>query len=199
MNTPDGEPKKLMRLRRDAEGRLKTGAAPVSQGWWMDVGALSSIHRLADSPASAPDALKLLHEVQVYQVELDLQHEEMEAHERDLAERVAHFEELYEFAPVAYVTLSPRYAILDCNHSAAALLEAPADELRGRALSSFVALVGGSPLQQWLDRLRRDGGSDRREARLVGGGAQHPVQVMARFSPAGGTFLVVVVDRRESD
>lgn len=199
MNTPDTESKKLMRLRRDAEGRLRTGGAPESQGWWMDSAALSSIHRLATSPGSAPDALKLLHEVQVYQVELDLQHEEMEAAQRELAERAAHAEELYEFAPVPYITLSPRHAILDCNHAAATLLGAPPEDLRGRAFSSFIAAAGGTPLQQWLERLQRDGGSERCEARLLGGGAQQRVQVMARFSPGGRAFLVVIVNLPDSE
>lgn len=199
MNTPDTKPQELMRLRRDAEGRLKAGEPPASHGWWVDSGALGSIHRLANSPASAPDALKLLHEVQVYQVELDLQHEEMEAAQGELAERAAHWEELYEFAPVAYVTLSARHEILDCNHAAATLLGAPKDDLRGRAFASFVAPLSGAPLQQWLEWLRRDGGSDRCEAQLRGGGAQRRVQVIARLSPGGRAFLLVIVNLPDSE
>ena len=199
MNTPDNEPRKLMKLRRDAEGRLKSGAAPASLGWWMDTGALSSIHHLATSPASAEDALKLLHEVQVYQVELDLQHEEMEAAQREFAEQLAHFEALYECAPVAYVTLSPRHEILDCNHAAAALLGAKPDDLRTRAISSFLVPASGSPLQQWLAGLRPDGGRERRKARLVGTGAQRTVEVIASASPDARTILVVIVDLPENE
>jgi PAS domain S-box-containing protein len=199
MNTPDTEPRKLMKLRRDAEGRLKSGAAPVSLGWWMDTGALSSIHHLATSPASAEDALKLLHEVQVYQVELDLQHEEMEATQREIAEQLTHFETLYESAPVAYVTLSAHHEILDCNHAAATLLGSKPEELRSRAISSFVGPLNGAPFQQWLSALRPEGGRARCEARLVGAGGQHPVQVIASISPDGRTILVVIVELPESE
>jgi len=194
MNIHNTETKKLMRLRRDAEGRLKNGAAPASQGWWMDSDALGSIHKLANSPASAPDALKLLHEVQVHQVELDLQHDEMEATQRELAEQLAHFEGLYEFAPVGYVALNPRHEIFESNQAAANLLGMKPDELHGRTLSGFLASTGRSSLPQFLDGLRPDGSSARCDARQVDAGGQRRLQVIASLSPGGRNILVVLVD-----
>lgn len=195
METPNTEPEKLMKLRRDAEGRIKEGAAPTTLGWWLDANALGSIHKLASSPESAPDALKLLHEVQVHQVELDLQHEEMESTQRELAEQLARFEELYESAPVGYVTLSPRREILECNKAAASLLGMKADEVRGRKLSSFLAPASRPAVQQLLDGLRPDGASERCEVRLLAAGAQpKPQIVVASLPPGGRAFLVVIVD-----
>jgi len=194
MNTPDTRPEKLVKLRRDAEGRLKEGAAPTSLGWWMDTHALGSIHKLASSPASAADALKLLHEVQVHQVELDLQHEEMETTQRELTEQLAHFEELYNSAPVAYVTLSARHEILECNQAAANLLGMRPDELRGRTLSTFLVSASRSPLPQFLNGLRRDRNSDSCEARLLEAGAQRRLHVVASLAPGGRSVLVVIVE-----
>jgi hypothetical protein len=72
------DPSKLSELRQHAESRLQEGEAPKTLGWSSSAQALSLLHRLASDPASAADALKLLHELQVHQVELDLQHEQME-------------------------------------------------------------------------------------------------------------------------
>ena len=89
MSTLSAEPSKYLQLRVDAEARLDEGSAPPTNGWTVSVGALTRLHNLASAPESVDDALKLLHELQVYQVELDLQHEQMEATRRELAEDLA--------------------------------------------------------------------------------------------------------------
>ena len=71
-------------MRLHAETVLKEGSAPPTKGWPTGVGTLSLLHELASTPARADEALKLLHELQVHQVELDLQHEQMEATRREL-------------------------------------------------------------------------------------------------------------------
>lgn len=80
------DPRGLTLLRQRAEGRLEEGMAPATLGWSTGTGALTLLHRLAGDPASAGDALKLLHELQVHQVELDLQHEQMEQQLLELGE-----------------------------------------------------------------------------------------------------------------
>src|SRR5690606_2737816 len=87
-------------LRLDAEARLKEGSAPSAKVWSTGANALSLLYTLASSPASADDALKLLHELQVHQVELDLLHEQVDNTQRELAEELARYKAFYESAPV---------------------------------------------------------------------------------------------------
>lgn len=84
---------KLSELRQHAEARLNGGQAPKTLGWSSSAQALSLLHRLASDPASAADALKLLHELQVHQVELDLQHEQMEQQLLELSETLRRAEQ----------------------------------------------------------------------------------------------------------
>ncbi len=108
MSIPSPESMEQARLRERAEARLKAGSAPPTRGWPTGVGTLQLLHELASTPESAVDALKLLHELQVHQVELDLQHEQIEITQRELAEDLARYQALYELAPLAYPPSAPR-------------------------------------------------------------------------------------------
>lgn len=192
MSTPDIEPTKLLKLRRDAETRLKSGSAPTSLGWSLGANALNLIHRLASSPASAPDALKLLHEVQVHQVELDLQHEQIETTQRELGEDLAHYQELYEHTPVACLTLGPRRDILECNGAAADLFGTGRDEVLGRDFESCIAAPRRTSIQQFLDGLVPDGPSESCETPIVTANAERNLQLVARLRSGGRISLVLV-------
>ncbi len=133
------ESKGSLKLRADAEARLKTGSAPPTKGVPNNAGALSLLHRLASAPESADDALKLLHELQVHQVELDLQREQMETTGRELAEDLARYQGLYQFAPAGYFNVGSDGDIIEGNLAGADLFGVRQDELLGRRIDSFLA------------------------------------------------------------
>ncbi|KQW38008.1 PAS domain-containing protein [Rhizobacter sp. Root404] len=79
--------------------------------------------RERDLPAKEePDSLRLLHELQVHQIELELQNEELVATNRELDTLRAKYQSLYEAAPVGYLTLSAGGNVLDCNARALKML-----------------------------------------------------------------------------
>jgi PAS domain S-box-containing protein len=100
---------------------------------------LKKKHFTIDGLTSETDILKVMHELQVYQIELELQNEELRtAKERaELAEKK--FTHLYESAPSGYLSLSEAGDILELNDSAAKLLKKERDKLVGARLALFVS------------------------------------------------------------
>ena len=123
-------------LRVKAEERLKRGNPPPSRGAPTGLQSLALLHSLASSPASAGDALKLLHELQVHQVELDLQHEHAEEEQQQLVEAVQSFTRLFDAAPFGYLALEADGKVVAANCIAAAWLGV---ENRKRSRRSGVA------------------------------------------------------------
>jgi PAS domain S-box-containing protein len=145
-------------LRHVAEERLRDGIPPPPHdGWTTGVDALSVLHNLAGSPESAGDALKLLHELQVHQVELAMQHEQMEQSRAEVAESLERYIERFDFAPVGYLTVEPDGRIVEGNLAAAELFDHDRADLPGRSLESLVAPDSRGALRAVLNRLCADG------------------------------------------
>ncbi len=125
--------------RANAEERLRSGTAPPSAGWSVGPEALSLLYRLASNHDTSTDALKLLHELQTHQVELDLQQEQLLENEQELALRLAHFESLYDHAPAGYLMLGQDGRILRCNRTASAIFRLDADQLEDHMLTSLLS------------------------------------------------------------
>jgi PAS domain S-box-containing protein len=148
-------------LRHVAEERLRDGIPPPAHGGWTTgVDALNVLHNLAGSPESAGDALKLLHELQVHQVELAMQHEQMEQSRAEVAESLERYVERFDFAPVGYFTVEPDGRIVEGNLAGADLFAVDRADLPGRSIESLVAADGRAALRSMLSRLRKDGPSE---------------------------------------
>jgi PAS domain S-box-containing protein len=82
---------------------------------------------------------ELLHEIEVYSAELELQNEELK-HTRDALQLAKdRYRDLYDFAPVAYFSLSREGLIRELNLAAAHLLGLARSRLVGRDFPQFVA------------------------------------------------------------
>jgi len=193
MSIPPAETNAHARLRLDAESRLKEGSAPPAKVWSAGATALSLLYTLASSPASAADALKLLHELQVHQVELDLQHEQAETTRRELAEDLARYKGFYESAPAGYFNLDSEGHILEGNAAAAQLFGLKPEELHGRRLESLLEPASRPVLLELLQE-SRDGISGL--SREVTSGVERrsqPLRAAASVAPDGASFLLVLV------
>lgn len=90
---------------------------------------------------STVEAQKLIHELNVHQIELEIQNEELRQAQVELSQARDRFSDLYDFAPIGYITLDKQGRILGSNLAAAKLLGFERRILVGKNLSEFVNRV----------------------------------------------------------
>jgi two-component system CheB/CheR fusion protein len=86
-----------------------------------------------------PDTRRLMHELDVHQIELELQNEELRGARLALEAGLARYTELFDFAPIGYATLGQNDLVSEINHTGALLLGSPRARLVGRPFAMFVA------------------------------------------------------------
>jgi len=91
---------------------------------------------LAKAPVE--DARKLIHELRVHQIELEMQNEELRKAQVELAESRDRYFALYDFAPVGYFTLDQNGLIVETNLAGADMLGFERASLIKKGFSRFV-------------------------------------------------------------
>jgi PAS domain S-box-containing protein len=85
------------------------------------------------------DKNELIHELEVYQIELEMQNEELRRTQRKLIESRNQYHELYDFAPIGYFTLDEKALIRQVNLTGADLLGLPKSKLINTNFSRFIS------------------------------------------------------------
>jgi PAS domain S-box-containing protein len=103
--------------------------------------AEESLKSEADRPdnLSPGEATALIHELRVHQIELEMQNEELRRAQNDLEISRTHYADLYDFAPVGYLTLDKHGQIVNLNLTAATQLGVERRYLFNRHLLHFVS------------------------------------------------------------
>ena len=181
-------------LRQRAETRVSAGSRTVGDPANASA-ALGVLLELASSPSTASDALALLHELQVHQVELDLQDEELRSARDELEVALRRQMALYDHAPVGCLTIDAGTVMHEINLTSARLLGRAREELLGTALSRFLAPRSADDLQALLARVR-DGRLDQPCSLLLKARERglRVVHATASMDPVAGRFLVALVD-----
>jgi PAS domain S-box-containing protein len=122
-----GQSKKIISLRQHAE--------EVVRGKQQE-----ELDRLADLPELSPDeARRLIHELQVHQIELETQNEELRQAQQQIEASRDKYADLYDFAPFGYFTVDKKGLIREVNLTGADLLGMERSALLKKPLSRFVA------------------------------------------------------------
>lgn len=102
---------------------------------------------------SEADTLKLIHELQVHQVELELQNEELLLAKEKAEQAIDKYTELYDFAPTGYFTLTENSDIIELNLTGAALLGKERSKLSGCNFGLFVTKESKSVFNNFIENV----------------------------------------------
>lgn len=115
------ESRQTLRKRAEAAARVKV------------------IPKLENLETFPPERLRgALHELRVHELELEMQNEELRRTQAELEASRARYFDLYDLAPVGYITFSREGVILEANLTVAKLLGVPRTTLTRRPLSQFI-------------------------------------------------------------
>jgi len=89
-------------------------------------------------PLSPEKSARLLHELQVHQIELEMQNEELRRAQQQLEASRARYFDLYDLAPVGYLTLSEHSLILEVNLTTATMFGMPKSSLSKASLTRYI-------------------------------------------------------------
>lgn len=109
----------------------------------------------------------LLLQLQLYQGELETQNAELQRAQQDLATALHRYTELYEQAPVGYVTLDARGRITQANKAARTMLQLPPPGAPPVPFTRYVARHSAAVLRSHLQRGWRDGAAPPPTVRFV--------------------------------
>ena len=99
------------------------------------------------------ETLKLIHELDVHQVELEMQNEELKLAKEQVEITAEKYVDLYDFAPSGYFTLSKNGEILKTNFKGANMLGKERALLINNRLGLYVDDESKSILNSFLDRI----------------------------------------------
>ncbi len=119
-NDRNKNPQATTALRRRAEDRLRAKSAMVHV------------------PSDETESQRLFHELQVHQIELEMQNEELRQAKEELETALDRYTDLYDFAPVGYLTLDRNGIITAANLGGASLLGTERSKLLGQRFGLFV-------------------------------------------------------------
>ena len=113
---------------------------------------------IPDQSTSQDTMMRMVHELEVHQIELEMLNEELMLSRDELVisrnkmtESLERYTELYDFAPVGYLTLAPDGRILEANLTASRILGVERSLLRGNHVQDFFITGDFSFFKAMLD------------------------------------------------
>jgi PAS domain S-box-containing protein len=150
---------------------------------------------LATSTMQVDNPQRLLHELQVHQVELELQNEQLEAARAWIEAALASYTELFDFAPVPYFTLDRTGKITELNLAGARLLGSERARVIDKRFGVFVAESDRPLLAACLKSLFSTQSDARCEVVLVArDGTRRTVELCTTLSNNGEACRAVAID-----
>jgi len=147
---------------------------------------------------SDDETQRLLHELQVHQIELEVQNAELRQSRDEAEKSLEKYADLYDFAPIGYFTLDRDGAITAANLNGASLLGVERCRLIGQSFGLSVSEEYRPAFTAFLDTVYASQGKEVCEVELLSDGkSQLFVQIEAIDSASGKECRLALIDISE--
>lgn len=119
-------------------------------------------------PDSTEELQRVLHELRVHQIELEMQNDELRRTQLELETSRTRWMDLYEMAPVGYLTLSEAGTIVESNLCAATLLGVARGQLLAQPFTKFIVSADQDAFYLLCQKLQLTDERESCELRLIG-------------------------------
>jgi len=141
---------------------------------------------------------RAVHELEVHKIELEMQNFALSQSRDEVETMLAKYTELYDFAPVGYITLNQSGAITAVNLAGAGLIGGVRSRLIGRRFRQFVAAADRHIFTEFLDKVLVCRIKESCEVALLNN-VNRPVivQIEAMATVSGQEFRLALIDISE--
>ena len=199
------------RLARWSERKFRMSGIDTEKAAQLRRQAEAIVAKIALAKSASPeteggmppeDQSRTLHELLVHQIELEMQNEELLHTQAELDASRALYFDLYELAPVGYITLGEAGLILQSNLTAAALLNLPRKEMVGAQLSRMILKEDQDIFYLMRKKILESGNPQSCKLRMVKSGGE-PIWIrlessLARPDDRASVCLISLIDISES-
>jgi len=132
-------------------------------------------------------------ELRAYQQELKIQNEELRETQLRLEESLSRYSDLYEYAPVGYISLDQDGCILKINLTGSIILHLPRSQIVGRPFVRFIDEKDTHIFRSYLDSLSRSPGDSHSIEMRIKSRDDKTFSVLIESSPIidGGHHIVM--------
>ena len=143
----------------------------------------------------AADTHRLIHELHVHQIELEMQNEELQRVQAELENSVEYLTKWYEFAPVGYITLDSEGVLRNINLTGARMMGLERTRLIGRRFAHVLPVESRSAFDVFLAKVFESRIKESHElAVLVEGVEPLALELTATVSDDGKECVLVALD-----
>lgn len=137
----------------------------------------------ADLARKEADAQRLIHELQAHQIELQMQNTELQQARDALEAALEKYSDLYDFAPMGYITFNREGTILEANLTAASLLGIERSRLLNQCFALHLSTADQPVFTAFLTKLFESKARETCEVALLKEG-KHAIEVQIEASVA---------------
>ena len=180
MNNTSGKSEAVASLRQQAEDLMKKKPT-------------KSLSQLSEA-----ETLKLIHELEVHQIELEMQNEELLRAKENAELAAQKHAALYDFAPSGYLTLSKDFEINNINICAAQMLGKDRSYLENTTLEQFLSDDSKPVYKQFLEKTFKSKSKEMCEVKLnVDGKTEEVLSLIGLAAEDGEKCFVTMVSITE--